>query len=100
MTNSHRADTGHDKRAPPNDLSEGPACQLRFPITDNPLPFRGHDERAPPNDLSEGRARQVRFPSEGPARQGRLSTLDEPPQFARVSVRRLKFDHPLPFGGD
>ncbi|ASV73083.1 hypothetical protein THTE_0481 [Thermogutta terrifontis] len=70
-------------------VSEGPACQVRFPITDNPLPFCGHDERAPPNDYSEG-----------PARQVRLSALDEPPQFARVSVRRLKFDHPLPFGGD
>ena len=37
--------------------------------------FPGHDKRAPP-----------KYPSEGPARQVRFSTLDDPSQFTRVPI--------------
>ena len=75
----------HGKRAPANDFSEGPACQVRRSMLDHPFLFTGHDKRAPPtlrrdllvrsayapgSSIPSHRARQACHPekiSEGPA---------------------------------
>jgi len=38
---------GHDKRAPPNDFSEGPACHVRRIPIDNPLAFHRARQACP-----------------------------------------------------
>jgi len=39
---------GHDERAPPPFLSEGPACQVRCTTLDCPFRLRGRDKHTPP----------------------------------------------------
>jgi len=100
--------TGRGGTRPSNSHNGGPhnwrdlLVRSFFSSVDNPfrsagttsVPLRPSEQPFSAGPVSEGRACHVRFPSEGPARQVRFSTLDDPPQFIGPEKRV-----PPTFGG-